>query len=38
MGAAAGAWGVQTAVFFFALAGFSTAAVLGLGSGRMRRL
>jgi MFS family permease len=38
MGAAAGAWGVQTAVFFFALAGFATATVLGLGSARMRRL
>jgi hypothetical protein len=38
MGAAADAWGVQTAVFFFALAGFTTAAALGLGSARMRRL
>lgn len=38
MGATASAWGVQSTVFFFALAGFTCAAILGLGSARVRRL
>lgn len=38
MGAAAGRFGVQTTVFVFALTGLALAAVLGLGSARVRRL
>ncbi|MDO8615829.1 MAG: MFS transporter [Dehalococcoidia bacterium] len=38
MGASADAYGVQAAVVAFALVGFALAAVLGLGSARVRRL
>lgn len=38
MGSAADAFGVQQAVVAFALAGFALAAVVGLGSERVRRL
>jgi hypothetical protein len=38
MGAAAGRFGVQAAVAVFALAGFTLAAMLGIGSARVRRL
>jgi len=38
MGASADAFGVQAAVVAFALAGFALAAVLGIGSARLRRL
>lgn len=38
MGASADYFGVQGAVFVFAVTGFSLAAILGLGSARVRRL
>lgn len=38
MGASADAFGVQAAVVAFALTGFTVAAVLGIGSARVRRL
>ena len=38
MGASASQFGVQASVAVFALAGFALAAVLGVGSARVRRL